>query len=271
MQGKISLFDKLSQLSLEQYSDNGGSLSFIVVNGHARLIIGEDEFNVCKGDMLICPPMLKLSESMLSADFDTFGLYLSSDFREQLRRVSNVSWNVQKMHTNVIHFHLEEETIQRLKPSFLYIQQKVRDTQLPNREKVLDYLFRSVMYEFFGTIEMNCNNDNLTTKNHSSAQQIFSRFISMIEQSQEKHRPVNYWADQLHISAKYLSAVCQKIAGCGAKDIIEEAVLIEARKLLTDHTYSISQISDQLGFNNPSHFGSFIRKRIGKSPIDLRD
>ncbi len=47
---------------------------------------------------------------------------------------------------------------------------------------------------------------------------------------------------------------------------IDEALTRQAKSLLSSTSLSIQQISDRLGFQNQSHFGTFFKRRTGLSP-----
>ena len=81
---------------------------------------------------------------------------------------------------------------------------------------------------------------------------------------------MEWYADELCVSAKYLSTVCKKKSGKGANDWIREHVLEDIRYNLKHTDLSIKQICDKLGFPNPSFFGKYVKEHFGMPPAQFR-
>ncbi len=107
-------------------------------------------------------------------------------------------------------------------------------------------------------------------KGLSQCQIIFSKFMEILQNEPMKHRPVYYYADQLCISAKYLSYVCKTISGKSASDFIKNAVVGEIMYYLEKTTLSVKEISNIMGFPNISFFGKFVKSNLGASPNKYR-
>ena len=56
-----------------------------------------------------------------------------------------------------------------------------------------------------------------------------------------------------------------------ASQLINEELVNLARTMLSDPDLSVKEIASALGFANQSHFGSFMRKETGRSPIAIRN
>ena len=80
---------------------------------------------------------------------------------------------------------------------------------------------------------------------------------------------VNYIADQLHFSPKYLSNMLKQETGKTALELIHLHVISEAKNLLVGGEQSISGISYQLGFENPPYFSRLFKKEVGVSPKEF--
>ena len=85
-----------------------------------------------------------------------------------------------------------------------------------------------------------------------------------------KHRTVDWYAAQLCISPKYLSAICKNNSGRTAIEWITDNVLEDIRYHLRQTDLSIKQISDKLGFSNPSFFGKYVKEHLGVTPVRYR-
>jgi AraC family transcriptional activator of pobA len=99
---------------------------------------------------------------------------------------------------------------------------------------------------------------------------IFEKFKKLLFKDFLKQRSVEYYADALHVTRKYLSEVIKKNSGKTASDWINEVVILEAKVLLQNKSLTINQISDELNFQNQSAFGRFFKNHTGISPLEYR-
>ena len=99
---------------------------------------------------------------------------------------------------------------------------------------------------------------------------IFLRFLAMAQQNARTEREVNYYADLLCITPKYLSQVSRTITGLPASQWIQFYASFELVSLLNDTTKTLTEISDLMHFENVSHFSRYVKKTLGKSPSQYR-
>ena len=104
----------------------------------------------------------------------------------------------------------------------------------------------------------------------SRVEQICGQFLTLVEMhSHEQHR-VEWYAGQMCLAPKYLSNVVKQTLDVSPNRCIDQALLRQAKSLLSSTSLSVQQISDQLGFQNQSHFGTFFKRHTGSSPKDFR-
>ncbi|MDW7692888.1 AraC family transcriptional regulator [Flammeovirgaceae bacterium SG7u.111] len=83
-------------------------------------------------------------------------------------------------------------------------------------------------------------------------------------------RKISDYADQLHMTPNYLNALCKKTLGKNAKGILNDRLVLEAKRLLYNSNKTISEISFSLKFKDTSYFSRFFRKNVGASPEEFR-
>ncbi|MEX0730089.1 MAG: helix-turn-helix domain-containing protein [Aquisalimonadaceae bacterium] len=99
---------------------------------------------------------------------------------------------------------------------------------------------------------------------------LFGRFRQLVETGYTGHRPVSAYAADIGVSSKRLNAVCRRVAGCSASQVLHARVLLEARRYLAYSNMTISQVGYALGFNDPAYFSRFFSLREGLPPQDFR-
>jgi len=99
---------------------------------------------------------------------------------------------------------------------------------------------------------------------------VFARFKKLLAKNYMNERKLDFYASQLNITPKYLSAVIKKHTGKSASEWIGESVTLEAKVLLQNLTLTVAQISNQLNFSDQSIFGKFFRVHTGLTPVQYR-
>lgn len=104
----------------------------------------------------------------------------------------------------------------------------------------------------------------------SHKDETFIRLVSLIEQHFRSERGVEFYADKLCLSPKYLSNLSKTVSGYTVQELVFKAIVREAISLLKNTQKSVLEISEELNFPNPSYFGTFFRKQTGMSPLQMR-
>lgn len=81
---------------------------------------------------------------------------------------------------------------------------------------------------------------------------------------------VSYFADQLHLSAKYFSDMLKQLTGLTAQQHIHEKVIEKAREKLSTTELSVSEIAYELGFEHSQSFSKFFKAKTQQSPLKFR-
>lgn len=81
---------------------------------------------------------------------------------------------------------------------------------------------------------------------------------------------VQYFAEQLHLSANYFGDLIKKETGRSAQEYIQLKIIDKAKDKLSDATKSVNEIAYELGFKYPHHFSRMFKKIVGSSPTDFR-
>lgn len=100
---------------------------------------------------------------------------------------------------------------------------------------------------------------------------ILSRFKSLLAHHFIEERQVSFYADKLYLTPKYFSTLIREISGKTASEWINDMLILEAKVRLQNKDQSVAQIAFDLNFSDPSHFGKFFKKHVGKSPSSYRE
>jgi AraC-like DNA-binding protein len=91
-----------------------------------------------------------------------------------------------------------------------------------------------------------------------------------IEQGFDQRRSVEYYARRLGYSEKTLTRACLRAEGRTAKDMIDQRVVLEAKRLLAYGDSAITEVGSHLGFSEVTNFLKFFKRITGISPAAFR-
>ncbi len=96
-------------------------------------------------------------------------------------------------------------------------------------------------------------------------------FKEILEKNFHKEKSVKKYASELNISEKQLHKATTTLLGSTPKQIIDERILLEAKRLLVHSTQSIKEIAYELGYDEPTNFIKYFRKHIESTPLEFRE
>ena len=99
----------------------------------------------------------------------------------------------------------------------------------------------------------------------------FQDFQKNIKKSNSALKTVTEYAKELHITTVHLNRICQSVAKKSALRLAQEHILAEAQKYLTHTSYTITEISYMLDFNDSAYFSRFFKQHKGISPKGFRE
>lgn len=105
---------------------------------------------------------------------------------------------------------------------------------------------------------------------YSRTLSIWSRFSELLEQRFRTHHAVSYYAAQLGLSPRRLGEVVRLYTGRYVSDVIDERLVVEAKRMILYSGRSIKEIAYELGFEEHSYFSKVFRKVAGTPPTSFK-
>ncbi len=142
------------------------------------------------------------------------------------------------------------------------IDKHSRELIVSNIELLLNYCLRFYDRQFITREEIN----------HGVVRKFSSLLDSYLAENAENEGlpTVAYFADKCCYSPKYFGELVKTETGRTARDFINDRILSASKKLLSDETLSIAQLSRKLGFEYPQHFVRFFKTHTGATPSEYR-
>lgn len=121
----------------------------------------------------------------------------------------------------------------------------------------------------------------MTTYNqtNNASARVSSLFVELLErqfpiaspQQKLSLRTAKDYADRLSVHSNHLNKVLKESTGKTTTEHISQRLVQEAKILLKQTDWNISEIAYSLGFEQLSHFSSFVKKQTLLSPVELRN
>lgn len=113
---------------------------------------------------------------------------------------------------------------------------------------------------------------------HTASARVSSLFIELLERQfpiESPHQKVQLrtakdYADRLSVHVNHLNKVLKENTGKTTTDIITSRIIQEAKILLKQTDWNISEIAYSLGFEQVAHFSNFFRKQTALAPVAFR-
>jgi AraC family transcriptional regulator, transcriptional activator of pobA len=108
------------------------------------------------------------------------------------------------------------------------------------------------------------------SKSISPAGYLTDRFKELIAANYKTNQRVADYAAILNVTPNHLTKSVKTVTGKSPTQWIDGLIVLEAKVLLYQSRLTISEISQELGIEDPSYFGRMFRKYTGQTPRDFR-
>lgn len=243
---------------------------FVIVqhlSGAIKFSLDMEEYDVKHGNNMIhIAPGQILSVESVSADFDAEMLIMSQRFIESMLVYLNGSIPFRfDMHRNAVTPCKEHDM--KMHDMFVKtVRYVMADKDNPYRMQVVQHVMMAIFYSSNKMRDFGSSKDVLRT----NADVLSKQFMTLVREHFREERQLQFYADALCITPRYLSRVVKECTGSSAADWIERFVVLEASALLKSTTMTVQQISDELNFPSQTFFGKYFKRRVGMSPKEYR-
>ncbi|TRX66224.1 AraC family transcriptional regulator [Carboxylicivirga sp. M1479] len=107
-------------------------------------------------------------------------------------------------------------------------------------------------------------------QHETGSNRLIRNFRQQLEKDYQVNHKVQYYAQALSVSSDYLNRFIKSKTGKSAKELIQDKLLLESKRLLLFSDLSSKELAFELGFEEPSNFNAFFKKLSGRSPIAFR-
>lgn len=241
---------------------------FLIEKGTIRFRLDNASYQVYEGDVIFCPMSETFWVEEISDDYNAKYIFFSVKYISEAGfnyKSNDVLKSLSSDPTNII--RNEPDLYRRM--SFHLDELK----NLNNTEKE-NYYFNELIWHHFSLVIFEIDNyfkkiEKTQLVTYREDEITTSFFILVRENFKEQHN-VQFYADRLFISRKYLTKVINKTMYKSPRDIIHQVLMIEAKILLKDSNANVGEVAAQLKFSDLASFSKFFKKHTGESPLKYK-
>lgn len=102
------------------------------------------------------------------------------------------------------------------------------------------------------------------------SQEKLEQFLELVESNIRTQKQVSQYTELLHLSSYQLSTITKTLLNKTPSEIINDYIILEAKRQLLATSNQVSQIAYNLGYEDPSYFIRLFKKHTSFSPETFR-
>lgn len=169
-------------------------------------------------------------------------------------------------------FQLTNENVEEIKAIFKKMHREIASDYAYKYDLLRNYVLELIHYG------QKLQPATALYSNHNAASRVSSLFLELLERQfpiespQQKLtlRAAKDYADRLSVHVNHLNKVLKENTGKTTTEIIGSRVTQEAKILLKQTDWNISEIAYSLGFEEVAHFSNFFKRQTALSPNQFR-
>lgn len=267
---EVYTFEKLDSTLLTSHPFKSNSFRLLLVNsGSLTIKVNDSEYCLCINELFVVP--IRTSYEILKIDNElkiTILSFTSEFLFKNTIRKPNIGFFeifVTKSPSKVVLKNEESLLLNDMLALTGNGKYKFKEHTFYNEVQILS--FNLLLYVIAGI----CNESSYDVKEqYTRKEKLVFRFLEILDVHCTKQHTIKFYADNLFISEGHLSKVVKQVTNKTIKELIKEAIILEAKILLQNEDLTILQIIEELRFSNSSSFSNFFKKSTSMSPSQYR-
>lgn len=263
--GKIVASTDFCKINSKDYY--GSIVHLLCVSGEGSLVYNGKPFSISKGDIAVVNQPQLASDIHLSDDFACEYIVAPSKLLHGLLPANNFSIQGCVLLFDDPIIHVTPEDAENFRCDLENIRRRILQQDHHFYDEMMGSLLQTMIYDLFD-FQVKSGETVLTT---DRVGYITTQFFALLKSGKPRtEREVSFYADQLHVTAKYLSDTIKRVTGTSVSTYINRAAAAIIKSYLDDNSLSITQIADEMQFTTVSYFSRYCVKHLGMSPARYR-
>jgi AraC family transcriptional regulator, transcriptional activator of pobA len=265
--GDFTIELESDQLPLGSRLDKAGKcIICYCLDGHAEIEVNLSKHLFTQSEIIVIFPSQIVEQKHISHTFSVMYFTLAPHILQE------VTFRFPPSFLNFLHSHffykVGEQAVREEQIRFNDLHRKFMDTQNICRREILMNLLRIYFLELYDKIRKVYAPTNKSKHNRKA--ELYEDFCNLVMRHFASNRDVSFYANALNISAKYLSVITLEHSTYGAKQWIDDYVILELKVRLRSTADSLQKISDTFNFPDLAFMSKYFKLRAGMSPSEYR-
>ena len=238
---------------------------FLVTHGFIRFQCNLETITCSKGCLYFIVQHSVYIVEEISTDFTYSGITVSTNFLLQNGIHATGSEMFMIAASGIAsQYSISDHEMNVIINMLALINDKLQPEQSPYFIKeVLHYMILAVMYE---TISLFRKYNDISDIKLNRKENLTARFLDLLHNNVKSERGLQFYASALSVTTGHLTKVIKQVIGKNASELIDAAVITEAKILLGNPASGVAQVAEELQFSDQSFFGKYFKKHTGMSP-----
>lgn len=224
-----------------------------IISGHAQAFINLEHRCLEPRMCFVVPPHSVFEIERQSSDFQLQVLSFNEHPEEyELHRFFGLRLSESEWQVIDQYFKLIWQESQAKPPNMIIIHH-------------LQYALLARLEEYYRSSE-----DAVPGHQDNARLKIFLRFMELVNIYGAKEHFIGFYAREMGISPNHLGYIIKSISSATCAELINRNLLMQAKVMLRYSDQPVWEISDNLGFPNPSAFSKFFKREAGMTPLSYR-
>lgn len=230
--------------------------------------IFNDQLMVCEsGQFLFWFADSKWALMDVSQDFKATVLLVEKKFL--IDNVPDQGWSINAQLHSRVHPVKDINSIaekDKILNNFNWLHLRFQETEHRFYEEALKLQMRLFILEMWHSFA----NEYERRRHSLQTGTLYEQFIQLLQQHCLTKREVQFFANELNITPKYLNYLCKIHSDRTASDWIHSHVKERLILLLQNRHLNIAEIAEEMQFSSTSFFTRYVKKLLGQTPTDFR-
>jgi AraC family transcriptional activator of pobA len=232
---------------------------------------GKTSYDHQSGSMYFLKPNQSIQMKNIALDGEGFEIWFHEDYlighalHKDIRKYSYFNYELNEaLHISVKEQQIIWELYEKIANEYRNNQDEfTREIIIGHIESILRYSMRFYKRQFLNRF---VQSGTTTTKFQTALASYFEKGLL-----ETKGLPtVAMFAAELNLSPRYLSDLLKQETGKTAMDLIQSFLISEAKNLLNQSNFTVSETAYRLGFEHPTYFSRLFKKEAGISPNQFK-
>ena len=240
----------------------------ICINGEGSFVYNESCFHINKNDLIVISRPDEVKNIAVTNDFRIECFAANAHFLRNSLPPNNYSIRgSMSLYQDPI-IPLSAENAEKFLADIHHLRDRLGEKESLYYYEIMESMCLTMIYDIFGFHAVYYRN----REDVDHANYVVNEFLRMLSTGITRtQRDATYFAEQLHVSLKYLSRTIKRTTGNTITAYIDRVTIPILRKYLDDESLSLTQISDRMNFTSLSYFSRYCSKHLGMTPSKYRN